>query len=397
MKRFKFFLLVLLVFFLTIWVVVYIFDLGYLFHGIKSTYLRGESSAQIDDYVCFDVDTVSSSRHIEIPRSSSFSNPVLSDSLDSFLRNSETVAFLVIKNDSVVYENYWGGAGVNSYTNSFSMAKSITSLLVACAIKDGYIKSFDEPIVNFLPELKGKADGVLIKHLLEMSSGLNWLENYKRPISVTAKAYYGKRLEDLVLGRSFVEKPGVYYRYNSGNTQLLGVLLKRAVKKPISEYAGKSLWSKIGAKNDALWVVDEPGGIEKTFCCFNSNARDFAKLGLLVLNKGIVGSDTVIGEKELSFLLSSSGLIDGNKKNSVTFGKKQNYYTRSWWKGKVGDIKFIYARGFLGQYIVLIPEINVVFVRLGKHENPKTALKSEYHLTDNLTFITKQIIKEYSY
>ena len=115
-----------------------------------------------------------------------------------------------------------------------------------------------------------------------MSSGFDWFENYKRPISVTAKAYYGSNIENLILERQFVEKPGVFYRYNSGNTQLLGLLLKRATKKNVSSYAGEVLWSKVGAKNNALWSLDQSGGIEKTFCCFHSNARDFAKIGLLI-------------------------------------------------------------------------------------------------------------------
>ena len=177
----------------------------------------------------------------------------------------------------------------------------------------------------------------------------------------------------------------------------MGVILKRATKKPISDYASEVLWSKIGAKNDAFWVIDKPGGIEKTFCSFNSNARDFAKLGLLILNNGIVNSDTILRKNDLDFLLSSSGLIDRYKKNSLTFDKKQNYYKKSWWQAKVYDKDIIYARGFLGQYIVIIPEINVVFVRLGKFENPASALKNEHHLTENLLFFTKQIIKDYSY
>ena len=397
MKKFNFFFKVWVVVVFVVFGCVYFFDIGYIFHGIRCTYLRGETSAQIDDYIYFLSDTVRSDQHIEIPNSIKFTNTIVNDSLRVGLEKSETVAFLVVKNDSVVLERYWGIGGVDSYTNSFSMAKSIMSLLVGCAINEGYIDSFNVPIVNYLPEVGDAGGEVTIKHLLEMSSGLSWLENYKRPISVTAKAYYGSNLESLVLERGFFEKPGVNYRYNSGNTQLLGILLKRAVKKPISSYAGEALWSKIGAKNDALWSLDGGGGIEKTFCCFNSNARDFAKIGLLLLSDGVAGGDTVVRKKDLEFLLSLSGLVDLDKKKSQTFGEKQKHYTKSWWRGVVKKKEIIYARGFLGQYIVVIPDLDLVFVRLGKNEEPESAFKNEYQITENLLLFTEQIINDYSY
>ena len=119
-------------------------------------------------------------------------------------------------------ERYWGGFSKESLTNSFSMAKSIVSLLVGCAIQDGYIENVDQSVFDFLPELSPfNGNDVTIKHLLEMSSGFDWLENYKRPISVTAKAYYGSNLKDLVLNRGFVSAPGKEYVYNSGKHSII--------------------------------------------------------------------------------------------------------------------------------------------------------------------------------
>ena len=305
---------------------------------------------------------------------------------------------LEASDDSLRFEKYWGAGSESSATNSFSIAKSITSLLVGCAIRDGYIDGVEQDVVDFIPEIKQPEnfEPVKIKHLLEMSSGLNWLENYKRPISVTAKAYYGTNLQNLTLNQKFINPPGLAYKYQSGNTQILGILLERAVGENVSSYAGRSLWSKIGAENDALWTLDYNGGIEKVFCCFNSNARDFAKIGLLMLNRGKVGGRVVIEEEYVDWLLSKPKLMDADDRFG-RLGTVVDYYSNSWWVGRVLEKDIFYARGFLGQYIVIVPEINVVFVRLGKKENEKSTRKNEYMMSDNLKFFTEQVIKNYSF
>ena len=379
-------------------VLIIVFDVAYLFHGLRCTYFRGYNSAQIDDHRFFYTRTVESGEPLPIPFGSDYNKGVALDPLLSALEKSKSVAFLVVKNDSLRFEKYWGGGGEKSITNSFSMAKSITSLLVGCAIQDGYIESVEQGVSDFIPEIEQAGDfgGVKIRHLLEMSSGLNWLENYKRPISVTAKAYYGTNLKSLVLNREFINPPGLVYKYQSGNTQILGVLLERAVGESVSSYAERSLWSKIGAEQDAFWSLDYNGGVEKVFCCFNSNARDFAKIGLLMLNRGRVGDDVVVGGDYVDWLLTLPELIDGDNR----FGKPGvpvNYYSNSWWVGRVLNKEVFYARGFLGQYIVVIPEINVVFVRLGKKEDDKSSKKNDYMMTDDFKFFTEQIIKNYSF
>ena len=373
--------------------VIYLCDISYLFHGIRCTYLRGETSAQIDDNAFFHSRVVSAKSPFEIPFSKSFDQNELSDSLEHALKKSKSVAFLVVKNDSVLVERYWGGFSKESLTNSFSMAKSIVSLLVGCAIQDGYIENVDQSVFDFLPELSPfNGNDVTIRHLLEMSSGFDWLENYKRPISVTAKAYYGSNLKDLVLNRVFVSRPGKEYVYNSGNTQLLGVVLERAVGKSVSSFAGDFLWSKLGAKNDAKWTLDYKGGIEKTFCCFNSTARDFSKVGLMMLKKGVsVSGEKILSPEYVDWLLKVPFLKDGEN-----VGETVDFYSNGWWIANVLEKRVFYARGFLGQYLVVIPDLNLVFVRLGKHENEKTDKNNNYNLTDNLLFFTKQVILEFS-
>ena len=371
---------------------IFIFDVSYLFTGIWSTYLRGEPSAQIDDSKFFHTRPVLAKNPVEIPMGHNYNNFIFSDSLDFVLKKSESVAFLVVQNDSIRFEKYWGIGSKNSSTNSFSIAKSIVSLLVGCAIDGGFINSVDQSIFDFLPELKPfNNHDVKIKHLLEMSSGLDWLEDYKKPISVTAKSYYGKNLESLVLGREFVSVPGNVHEYKSGDTQLLGILLERAVGSSVSFFASDVLWSKIGATNNAYWSLDKEGGVEKTFCCFNSSARDFSRLGLLMLDTGSVFGSKVVSSEYVNWLRSPTGLIDSDG------GGEVDYYTSGWWVGRVLDKSIIYARGFNGQYIVVVPELDLVFVRLGFFENEDSDKKNNYRLTDNLKFFAEEVIKAYSF
>ena len=236
---------------------------------------------------------------------------------------------------------------------------------------------------------------VKIKHLLSMSSGLEWLENYKRPISVTAKAYYGNNIKNLMFERNFVSNPGEFFKYQSGDTQLLGVLLERAVGESVSSYAGRKVWSKIGATKNALWSLDAKEGMEKTFCCFNSTARDFAKIGLVMLGGGEINDSVVISPEYFNWLFETPVLKMGNKR-SRHFDKLINHYSNSWYIAKIMGKDVFYARGFLGQYIVVVPSLNLVFVRLGQKENPSSSENNEYLLTDNLKFFIEQVILDFN-
>ncbi len=372
-------------------------DVSYLIHGVRCTYLRGESSAQIDDYKFFHTRPVSSDNTYFLPVGKNFSDNVKNSKLDSLLVASKSVAFLVFQKDSLRVESYWQNTNKNSKTNSFSMAKSIVSVLIGSAIKEGYIKSVDQSIFDFVPEMKKRSflgHDVKIKHLINMSSGYDWLENYKRPISVTAKAYYGKNIRHLILNKKFVEEPGKIHRYSSGSTQLLGIVLERAVKESISDFTGRVLWSKIGANESALWSLDREGGMEKVFCCFNSSARDFLKFGVLMLDGGFsrVTKEDVVSKEYFNWLLSVPKLIDG-KKNTDSY---VDYYSNGWWVADVLDRNIFYARGFLGQWIVVIPSLDLVFVRLGKKDNQETELKNSFMLTDNLLFTIKSVIEDFS-
>lgn len=220
----------------------------------------------------------------------------------------------------------------------------------------------EQPVGDFLPHFrKGDRAKIKIKHLLWMSSGLNWDESYANPFSMTTEAYYGTNLKKIINRLEAVEEPGQRWIYKSGDSQILGFLVKEATGKNLSEYASEKIWKPLGAEHDAEWSLDRPHGMEKAYCCFFSNARDFARLGKLYLHHGIWNGDTIVPPAYVQASLTPNGLINSDD------GKKVDFYGYQWWlipnyKGQ--DI--FYARGILGQYIIVLPEKNIIIVRLGK-------------------------------
>ncbi len=328
-------------------------------------YLRGvifNGTAKITDYNFFNNRDVEKGKDQPWKISTEYNVKKIPDNYLRILTNLKTVAFLVIKDTAIVHESYYLGYNESSYSNSFSMAKSIVSLLVDCALEDGKIKSLDEPVGDFIPTYKKGANAKLtIKDLLTMSSGLNWGEAYYNPFSMTARSYYGNNLHELVNGLKVVETPGKKFKYLSGNTQLLAYIIEIATGKHLADYASEKLWKPIGAKYNALWSIDKPSGTEKAYCCFNSNARDFARIGQLVLNKGKWNGKQLVSEKYIQEATSpASWLVDEYGHDPLM------YYGFQFWLLSYRGEKVIYARGILGQYIFIIPSKNMVIVRLGE-------------------------------
>jgi CubicO group peptidase (beta-lactamase class C family) len=278
-------------------------------------------------------------------------------SFDKALEDNNTVAFLIIKNDTIQYEKYFKGYNQESIIPSFSMAKSITSILVGCAIEDGLIQSVDEPITNYVPELEKNGFGkVTIKHLLQMTSGLDFSESYFNPFGEAASFYYGTNLNREVSKLKLKATPGTQFEYVSGNTQLLGEVLESALKgKTITQYFQEKLWTPLEMEYDGSWSIDKKNeGTEKTFCCINARARDFAKIGRLFLNKGKWNGKQIVSEK----WVAESTKID------TTAGGVNEYKYQWWLPTTTGDFM---AEGILGQYIYVNPAQNLVIVRMGKN------------------------------
>jgi len=324
--------------------------------------------AGIDDYKLFHQRKIEKSYHPEPwPLSTHYNRISLSPDFLKELENIQTIAFLIIKNDSIYYEKYSDGYSDHSISNSFSVAKSVVSTLIGIAIDDGKIKSVDQPIADFLPSFKeGNKSNITIKHLLTMSSGLDWSESYINPFSSVTEAYYGDDLQKLVLHLKPEEKSGQRFSYKSGDTQLLSLVLEKATGESVSSYMQKKLWQPLGAEQDAQWSTDHLNGNEKAYCCLFTNARDFARLGSLYLHKGKWHNQQILSESYIQEALTpASSLVDESN-------KPISYYGYQWWL--LPDYKkdsIFYARGILGQYIIVIPSKQVVIVRLGKKRGEK--------------------------
>lgn len=291
------------------------------------------------------------------PKSLTLGTKLDSVSLDKVLEDNKTVAFLIIKNDTIQYEKYFKGYNQESIIPSFSMAKSVTSILIGCAIDDGLIKSIDEPIIHYIPELeKNGFEKVTIKHLLQMTSSLKFSESYFNPFGEAASFYYGRNLKREISKLKLKGKPGEKFEYVSGNTQLLGLVLERALKvKTITQYFQEKLWTPLEMEYNASWSIDKKNeGTEKTFCCINARARDFAKIGRLYLNKGNWNGKQIVSQK----------WVEESTKVDTTEGSDEGYQYQWWLPSNNGDFM---AEGILGQFIYVNPSENIVIVRMGKN------------------------------
>ena len=325
-----------------------------------NTYLKGRVTAGIDEYKIFENRTVKAGTTHEWALGKDYNTSKIPSQYVGDIERMKTIAYLIIKDDSIRHEEYWGGYSDTSHTSSFSMAKTFISILVGIAIEEGKIKSLDQSIGDFLPEYKeGSKSKVTIRHLLTMSSGINFDESYINPIGFAAEAYYGDDLRKLIFKYDAEGEPGKQFEYLSGNTQLLGFVLSKSVGMSVSDYASDKLWKPVEAEYDAYWSLDHKEGDEKAYCCFNSNARDFARIGKLYLDSGRWDTTQVVHENYVLESIQPAPTLDGDEKN--------NRYGYSWWlMPEYKGHNIFYARGILGQYIIMIPDENMIIVRLGK-------------------------------
>jgi CubicO group peptidase (beta-lactamase class C family) len=322
--------------------------------------------ADINDYKKFPADTLKTappSFHfrerndpVKLTLPEEFRTKCDTCSLDGFLVSHKTVAFLVIRNDSLVYEKYFKGYSREAMFPSFSVSKSYVSALTGIAIDEGYIKSIGQPVTDFIPELKSNGfDKVTLKDLLEMRSGIDFKENYSNPFGIMAKYYYGLNIKKYTRKIKVVTEPGKVYNYQSANAQIMAMVIERATGKKISEYLEEKIWKPLGMEYSGSWNLDSKKDDEvKAYCCINGRAVDFAKFGRLYLNNGQWENKAVIP----SNWVRESLTVSNDSKDS------QGYpYTYFW---RVTKEKDFFAKGILGQYIYVSPGKNTVIVRIGE-------------------------------
>ena len=335
--------------------VLYFSKYNYLLKGVNVIYLSGHTTAYLTDYKKFENDTVHASVQPQPwPLHDQYNTYVPSKSLEEYHKDRKSVAYLGIKNDSILYEKYYDGFGVDSKSNSFSMVKSIISALMGIALQEGSIKSLDQKVIDFIPDLKGPfANEVTVGDLSSMASGQKWDEDYYNPFSITSASYFIDDLDALIQDQPIEQKPGQSYHYQSGTTQLLGMVIKKATGKTLSAYLTEKLWQPMGAEHNALWQLDSAeNAMEKSFCCLASNARDFARFGKLYKDHGRWNGVQLL---DSTFVARST---------QARFEESPEY-GYGWWLDVFENKKVFMMRGHLGQYVLVVPEEDLIVVRLG--------------------------------
>jgi len=322
--------------------------------------------AGIDDYKIFASRTVKAGSPQAWAIADSYNEAELEPDLIKTIESFDPVAFLVINNNQIIFERYWGEHNKTAYSASFSMAKSIVSLLLGIALEEGKIQSLDQSIADFIPEFKeNEKAAITFRHLLTMTSGLAWDEAYSSPFSPTTELYYGDDLYKLVVNLPVKHKAGSVWYYSSADTQLLGIALEAALGQSLSEYASEKLWIPLGAEQDASWSLDKENGMTKANCCFNSTARDFARLGQLVLQEGNWQGEQLI---PADYLKEATQPVEGLKNEQ---GDDVPYYGYQIWLAELDGQAMPFFNGILGQYVFILPHLDTVVVRLGNRDHPR--------------------------
>ena len=278
--------------------------------------------------------------------------------VDEYMATYRVSGLLVIRDGRVLLEKYGLGRRPQDRWTSFSVAKSVTAILVGAAIQDGRIKSLQTPVTDILPELKGSAyEGVSLRQLLMMSSGVRWNEDYSDPSSDVAKgptegvklAQGQPDLNPVVAYMRTLPRahaPGTTFNYNTGETDLVGILLARAVGKGLADYASEKIWKPYGMEAEAVWVTD-PGGLERGGCCISMTLRDYGRVGQFVLDEGIVDGRPVL----------PPGWAREATSKQIENG--QAGYGYFWWMQPNGAYQ---ATGIFGQSITTFREDRIIIV-----------------------------------
>ena len=369
-KIFKWFIIILA----AIVVLIYIFDYGYLVRAIRVTYLTGHKTAFLEDYSYFNNREIKAGTAQPWNISKNYNKIPPTEKLEQTHKELQTTSFLIIKSDSIWHESYFDIGAIDSKTNSFSVAKSIVTSALGKAIDLGMIPNLDTKVIEYLPELKGEfANQVTVGDLASMASSQKWDEHYYGPTSVTTQAYFKTDLRELMLSLPIEKQPGKEFIYQSGDTQLLAMVLEKATNMNLADFISKYFWQPMGMEQNALWQIDhEENGIEKAYCCIASNARDFAKFGKLYMQGGIWNGQQIL---PMMFVFKS---INPRFKESPQYGY-------GWWLSDYKNKQIYYMRGHLGQFVIVIPEDELIIVRLGHLKGLQT--KEDPHSNDLYIYI----------
>lgn len=274
---------------------------------------------------------------------------------------------LIIRHGEILFEKYLLGNDQHSRWMSMSVVKSITATLIGAAIQDGFISSIDDPIVKYLPRFKGTAyDGVTVKHLLQMSSGVAWNETYTDPSSDRRRMLEAQisqqpgAILNLMASLPRAATPGTVWNYSTGETQLAGALVRAATGKPVAEYLSEKIWSKLGMEADANWWLQSPDGLEVGGSGLSATLRDYGRFGLFLLHDGVINT----AEKAERVL--PQGWVEAASRRQVIGGETIDYGYMLW----PLHGKSFAAEGIFGQYVFVDPDKQLVVVMWSAQSKP---------------------------
>lgn len=258
--------------------------------------------------------------------------------IDDFMAHNNVAGLLVIKNDRIVTERYALGNTETSRWISFSVSKSVVSMLVGAAVQDGYIKSVDDKVTDYVPHLLGSTYAeVTIRDVLHMASGAEWNEDYADPNSdVNTMPRDALSLVKLLGTKPRVAAPGEKFNYNTAETHLVGAIVRAAIGNNLATYLSHKIWVPFGMESDATWMLHAPGQGEVGGCCINATLRDYGRIGLFAMQEGVLADGTRI-------------LPEGWMKDSTSPSKGYAGYGYLWWLNKDSYA----ARGVFGQLIYI--------------------------------------------
>lgn len=336
---------------------LYVTGHAYILTAVQRTYLAGHSTANIDDHVMFDTRSIEPATTQPWPEHPNAVGAALPEKLVRFLTANKAAAFVVIIDGQLYAERYFPPYNATSKTNSFSMAKTVLTLLLGAAIDDGIVPGLDAPLVEWLPEFADDplAADATLGMLSKMTSGYDWDEHYYSPFSPTVALLYSHDVGKFILKRSFSDVPDSRFYYSSASTQLLAIALARALERvepglTLSAYLSRKFWQPMGMNDTGLWHLDGTG-MELAYCCLNTNARNFARFGQLFLQSGQWHDRQLV----------DAAFIDAMHEPGPT-----PFYGYSTWIDQSEPNPHYAMRGHLGQYVIVVPSRRAVIVRLGQ-------------------------------
>jgi len=331
---------------------IYLSGYGYIFKAAALNLKKGAVTPSIDDEEKFPSRPVPNLTAEPWEKDPLYNRSSLSKDILNELKKTRASSLLVVQDGKLLHEQYWKDHDFSSLMNSFSMAKGILSILVGCAIDDGYLESEDQLVSTVFPRYAENFYGkhLTFRHLMTMQAGFDWIEEYRHPFAENSKQYFVEDLAEQAFDIDFIEMPGTRYEYQSVAAQLLGLALRKVINRDLAAYLSEKIWKPLNMEFPAKWSTDEKG-MEKAFCCLHATARDFARLGQLIMQNGRWKDRQLISKDYCERMLSPTPENDA--------------FCFTVWADDENETKCRFFYGFLGQFIIMIPEQNKVIVKTG--------------------------------